>query len=52
MKKFVVAYKIVKGTIFKSLLGRGPESPGLLANVLHKISTLGNFFVIFNLLLV
>jgi hypothetical protein len=41
-EKVCSAYKIAKGTIFKSPFGSGPESPGLLAKVLHKISTLGD----------
>jgi hypothetical protein len=45
MNKFGVAYKIVKVPKFESPLGSRPESPGLLANVLHKISTLGDWAV-------
>jgi hypothetical protein len=45
MNKFGVAYKIAKASLYKSPLGSGPESPGLLAKVLHKISTLGDWAV-------
>jgi hypothetical protein len=45
MNKFGVAYKITKVSISRSPLGSGPESPGLLAKVLHKISTLGDWAV-------
>jgi hypothetical protein len=43
MNKFGVAYKIPKLPSSESRLGSGPESPGLLAKVLHKISTLGDW---------
>jgi hypothetical protein len=43
MNKFGVAYKILKVKSSKSPLGSGPESPGLLTKVLHKISTLGDW---------
>jgi hypothetical protein len=46
MNKSGVAYKIPKASIFKNTpLGSGLESPGLLAKVLHKISTLGDLAV-------
>jgi hypothetical protein len=43
MNKFGVAYKIVRDESPESPLGSGPESSGLLAKVLHKISTLGDW---------
>ncbi len=43
MNKFGVAYKILKWISIKSPLGSAPESAGLLAKVLHKISTLGDW---------